>query len=223
VLTTELVLTPEQKAFRSRTGLDGGPTLQRDKYHQLLAQLVGTGVEVVAREFAEWQEKYAFRRGERVTWLSFYYNGKGAFTRVLETGGKPVDKELSAWLRERFDRPVHYVLREDGEGSGEEAAVGESFDDAATEVQFGEGQEHLEAFHDDFAERLAFSGIRITGVTHEEWRERYELRRGAECATVVFHHDSTNRMTAGWPLEKGCNSQSLLDRVEEVIGDIIKV
>lgn len=222
---TELVMSAEQLTFRRDSGLDREAPFLRDRYHRLLVQLHGTGVEVVARESAAWQEKYGFRMGGRETWLSFYYNGKHSFTKVSDTGGKPCDPGLSAQLREWVERTVHYRLQEPVSEPSFDSVIptAEPMEAAASGVVFGEGQEHLAAFHEDLSERLGVDGIRVVEVEHEAWRERYELQRGAERAVVIFHHDASNRITSGWPLAGGCNSQSLLDAVGSAVMDLINV
>lgn len=82
--------------------------------------------------------------------------------------------------------------------------------------------EHLADFYEDMRDRLSASGIRIVDVKHEQWRERYYLARGGERAAIVFNYDGSRRMTSGWPLEKECNAQALLDDVTDAIEDIIK-
>jgi hypothetical protein len=220
---TELVLTEAQLSFRKASGLDGALPFIRDRYHRLLVQLQGTDVEVMARESFAWMEKYGFRSGGRVTWLSFHYNGKNMFTKVSDTGGKPTDAVLSAQLRACVERPVHYRLVEQGVDTMDGKSAGEvNTEHGVVDVAvFGEGQEHLEAFHGGLSERLGVEGIRVEGVFHEQWRERYALRRGEERAVVIFHHDASNRITSGWPLPGDCNSQALLDAVGSAVMDLI--
>lgn len=221
----DLVITQEQTEFRNTSGLDKAAPFLLDKYHSLLAQLHETGIRIIGREPADFQEKYGFQLGDRVTWLSFWYNGKQKFGKVSATGGKPQDKSLSDQIISLIDRTVHFKILAKGDdtipplppsGSVTRETV------SAPTIEYGEDEEHLAEFLADIKDRLSATGIQVVDIKREQWRERYMMVRGGERATVVFHYDGTKRMTSGWPLETECNSQPLLDDVAEAVEDIIK-
>ncbi len=220
----ELRITPSQDEFRKASGLVRSEPFLLDKYYSLLAQLHGTGIEIIGREPADFQEKYGFRLADQVAWLSFWYNGKQKFGKVSLTGGKPQHRDLSDQILLLIDRTVHFKLIDPVDASFPEVMpVNELPVEVVpeTDISFGEDEEHLAAFFADMKDRLLASGIQIRDIKQEQWRQRYMLVRGKERATVVFHHDGTKRMTAGWPLENECNSQPLLDEVAEAVSDII--
>jgi hypothetical protein len=67
---------------------------------------------------------------------------------------------------------------------------------------------------------LADSGISISDINHQNYRERYTFEKGDEKAVIDFEYNGNGFFGRALPLENQCNSQHLLNKVNQAISNL---
>lgn len=199
-----------------RFQLDDKPPFMKDKFSEILARLDGSGIEVAERISHQWQEVYVFRKAEQSAGLSFWYNGKSHFTRITNSANQTTDEGLFLELKALMEKPfVFHIVGEDIV-----PPKTPSNDMEAEAIVFPEEKKQLEILYQKLAPLLNAKGIRISSILHMDYLERYFFEKGAQKASINFWYDGKSWFTTAAPHLKECNSNELLNDLEECIHEL---
>lgn len=190
-----------------------------EKYHTVLAQLQDTGILITDRKKISFAEEYIFAIDNKQAIVTFYYNGKNQFTRVLPSAGKPQNPQLLQQLLTITGKAVDFVLP--GETHTMLTTV-EMLNEAeeTDDFIFPEKQQQFKPLFSGLKELLPGKEITIQNIEHKEYVERYFFARGAEKAMVQFWYDGLDQFTVAIPHLPNCNSNKLLDDIAGVVKEI---
>ena len=95
--------------------------------------------------------------------------------------------------------------------------------DLKTEFLFDEKHKPHQILYNEINDILGKKEITIEAIEHLQYQEIYNLKRGKEVAAIQFYYDGLDRFTSAQPLIKKCNSNELLDSVNEAIVELVKI
>ncbi len=196
------------------------PPFLIEKYHILLAQVQDTGIVITGRKKISFAEEYIFTQENKQATLTFYYNGKNQFTRILATGGKPQHPDLLQQVLTITERAVDFMLQ-----SNELKPMLntiEIIDEAEETVDFifPEKLQQFKPLFIGLKELLQNKKITIKNIEHKGYVERYFFTRGDQKAMVQFWYDGLDQFTVAAPHLPVCNSNELLEDIARAMNEL---
>ncbi len=197
------------------------PAFLIEKYHTLLSQLQESGIEITNRRQLSYAEEYCFEKENKLAYITFYYNGRNQFTRVLNTAGKQQDAALLKQVNERIIRPIDYLIHNNQVAESTnppEPGVENEYD---TDHFFTDSNKQFMPLFTSMLELAKEKNITIQNIDHVNYVEKYYFIRDTEKAMVHFWYDGHNQFTTAIPHLPECNSNKLLEDLAVVIKDMM--
>ena len=166
--------------------------------------LEGSGVAVERVEHQQYCELYHFSRGPELAAVRIHYNGKGRVSRILPAGRDELSVRIAGMLApmEGASPAERKIPERPGAGKAQEPNFAEAF---------------LRKHYEFLRERLEPRGIRIEGVEHHPWLEKYRFRRGEEHGVINFHYNGKKRFSSYAPEYKRGSSEAFLREIVDTI------
>lgn len=146
-------------------------------------------------------------RGASRATVDLLYNGKNRITRAQVISNRIPDPDM-AGLCVGVESLLNTLAGQELE------RIGEPGDATLIRPEFPRGQDHLLDLYKKLERDLAQSGIRITGVEHFPWSERYAFSKGAERAKIDFYYNGKGRFTRAVPVGKVRNE--IIEVIESI-------
>ena len=193
-----------------------------EKYQILLAQLQEAEIQITGRISRSFAEEYYFAQGNQQAIITYYYNGKNKFTRVLATPGKAQNTDLLERVITLTGIPIDFLIESKNNPIVEVAAeiIIADAEDAATNF-FTEKHKHLQPLYASINELLKEKEITIQQIEHKEYLERYFISRGTQNAMIQFWYNGQNEFTTAAPHLPSCNSNELLEDIANMMNEIL--
>lgn len=207
------------KQIQTRFYLENGENFKQEKLIEVLAIAHSENMDVIGRNSHNNQEVYFFQSGDKKAGMIFWYNGDNKFTKTQISNQHTNDLAFAADLKSIFDQPLNVILTEIT-NPNKEAIIEQ---DWKTDLLFDEKHKAQQLLYTEINAILGEKGIEIEKVEHLQYQEIYRLKRGKEVAAIQFYYDGLDRFTGAQPLINQCNSNDLLNAVNEGIIELSKL
>ena len=84
-------------------------------------------------------------------------------------------------------------------------------------IKFEDDEKHLEEFYDDVREKLTQIDVDIINVEHNQYHEKYHLKRGDEVAVFLFYYNAKKRFHKVIPEITPTSSQNLINEIGKIL------
>lgn len=207
VTTKQLIWGSEQQALIERLQI-----AHRERFVQQkiagLAYIFGTeGITIDSIKSSSYLESICFRRGGEITWINFWYNSKGQFTRYKQSDGSDV---LFGSIDGVLQQPIVVTFEEDV------STVTRPEVDLTTDGS----KPFVDLLRQQLMHRCADESIQLQSVNSLHYCERCQFERGSEQAIVDFTYDGQGFFTEARPLAKHSNSAKLLTDLQRIIQNL---
>jgi hypothetical protein len=164
--------------------------------------LEGSDVAIVRIEHQQYCEQYHFSDGSRTAVVRIYYNGKGRVSRIIPVKQDGFSIRIAGMLSSMEGVSFTEQKIPQRPGSGEEPDFAEAF---------------LRKHYEFLQARLEPRGIRIEGVEHYSWLQKYRFRRGEEYGVIGFHYNGKKQFGKFTPEYKRSSSEAFLREIIDSI------
>ena len=169
--------------------------------YQKVLTLINNNAKIFEINHNQYAERYLFDAEMEMTAIDFLYNKSGKITSVrairLGTDGeklmellKPITGELVSSSKDKSIKGV---------------------------IAFKNDEKYLEEFYDDIKEKLKQIDINIISVEHNQYHEKYHLKRGNEVAVFLFYYDGKKRFKKVIPEITPTSSQNLINEIGKLL------
>lgn len=204
-------LSPVQEESLAKLGLAKAEPFLQQHALRLDRATESCLAEIRSRDSRSYLEIYYFRRGNETARIQWHYNGKQQIKPgVIQTSGTtslPLAEEILAAL----DRVPELKIVPGEAKSSKPVSIQPDFSDKPLE---------LAQLFDALRPLVESMGIAISDLQHHNYAEHYTFSRGTEQARVIFDYGQDRTFSGARPIEAHCNSQPLLDDLNDCITKI---
>lgn len=170
-------------------------------------------IRVMSWNKVGYEIRYDFKRENETAAFKFWINGKNEFKLNYqklpsETNSDSLFEEICKLIE---TAPQIVFSRN---------TVDTIFSKFEFNFEIEEEKPFLKTLFDSLQSDLAVANISITDVNHQNYRERYTFRKGEEKAVIDFEYNGNGFFGRVLPLEKQCNSESLLNNISQAISNL---
>ena len=209
--TKFIVRSAKHDEILKHFGLDDKPLTVQNHFIKLYEGLKPHGIEIAGRERVEYEIRYIFRRGDKQVVLKFWINKKNLIKDKFEDIPSMTN---SIQLKDEIIKLLPEILKTKIEMQPDDkpvATTGQNlFSPKWDEFPV------LKRFYEEW-KRFIPEDIGISRIDHYDYMERYTFIRGEEKAVINFTYDSKGFFSKAWAIHEQCNSQKLLDSLEQII------
>jgi hypothetical protein len=170
-------------------------------------------IDIASWSKVNYEIRYCFKRVNDIAAIKFWINGKNEFKSNFQklpsdTNSDSLLEEITNLIR---NAPAIVFVRN---------TVDTILSKVEFELELEEEKPFLKSLFDSLQTALADSGISISDINHQNYRERYTFEKGDEKAVIDFEYNGNGFFGRALPLENQCNSQHLLNKVNQAISNL---
>jgi energy-coupling factor transporter ATP-binding protein EcfA2 len=204
ITAEQLIWGNEQQVLMERLQLAHRERFVQYKVASLAHLLAPEVITIDSVRSSSYQESLCFHRNGESTWVNFWYNGKGQFTRYQKShGSDTLFSSIDSVLRQ----PLLVTFEENSSTASKPGA------DLTTDGS----KPFVDLLRQLLVRRCADESIQLQSATSLQYCERCQLGRGSEQAVIDFIYDGQGFFTEARPLAKQSNSTKLLTDLQRII------
>ena len=208
----EIEVASEDIKLLKEFDLDEAPISFQDHFLWLNHLVQKQGINIVLWKKVNYEVRYGLKRVNDTASIKFWINGKNEFKSNFQK--LPSETNLDS-LYEEITKLIS--------GAPSIVFIRNTVDTIHKRIDFEleleEGKPFLKSLFDYLQSIIADSGISITEINHQNYRERYTFEKGYEKAVIDFEYNGNGFFGMAIPLEKKCNSIDFLNRIIKAISN----
>ncbi len=170
-------------------------------------------IDIESWKKVNYEIRYGFKRRNDTASIRFWVNGKNEFKSNFqklpsETNSDSLFEEITKLIG---NAPTIIFVRN---------TVDTILSKIEFELELEEEKPFLRSLFDSLQKALADSGISITGINHQNYRERYTFENGGKKAVIDFEYNGNGFFGRALPLESQCNNENLLGKIRMEISNL---
>lgn len=208
--TEEIDLSPELLEQLKALKLLEQPDRMQDHFVKVRQAVMKRHIEVVDWEKVKYEIRYTFRRGDDKAVFRTYINGQNEFKNPMTSMPNLSPKvEFNKEIEESLTRLPNVSIKRDTP----QMTIDKS------EIDFGleEQPPFIENLFDDLVLLLEGIAIRIDGLEHQQYKERYTFKRNNETAVIDVGYDKNGSFGRIVLIPKKTNSLALISDIHAAL------
>lgn len=216
----EFILPENIEEIENKFNVNQAEDFIKNKFYEILGHIDNKKeIQLKQRKPNAFQEEYVFERKGTLAGVLLNYNGKNQFTKIRPRPGKIFDKEFSKEMVSILAKPIS-ILKNNSTRKGQS-----SLDNSDEEILKKEhvkfsGDANLKALYDLLGSLLKDTDVFISNIEHGNFFELYTFTKGEDVACIQFFYNGMYQFTKAKAIINKCNSNSLLELLNEKISTI---
>lgn len=209
----EMEITGDNLKLLQKFNLDSAPISLQNHFLLLHYVVQKQYIDIVSWNKVSYEIRYGFKRENETAFLKFWINGKNEFkTNFQKLPAETNSDSLFEVISKLIENAPRVVF------------VRNTIDSILSRIEFEldleEEKPFLKNLFDSIQSDLVVSNISITEINHQHYRERYTFTKDDEKAVIDFEYNGDGFFGRILPLENQCNSQNLLNTINQAISNL---
>lgn len=210
IQTDEISLDNELLQQLSNLNVLEQPIQLQDHFIKVRHAVRKQNIEVVGWDKIGYEIRYAFQRENDRAVFRTYVNGQNEFRNLMTSMPKlSPNIEFNLQLVEILNHLPNVAIKR----NTAETIISKIEFDFEMEEQFP----FTKNLFDDITVLFENSNIGIDNIEHQNYKERYTFKREQETVVIDFEYNGDGFFGRIVPLNKGTNSQSLIDSIQKAL------